>query len=209
MSEPDPVGSAVPAASTLVKLPQSRGSKGCSTVHVEDGSRWGIEGSRVYVKRQSDYCCRPPWRCFLATPTLLRELRALRAWRALGIRVPEVVAYRQQGTRAELAVMEVCHALELGAAVAQPKADRRAIVVALATALARVHHAGWTHGALASEHILVSMGDGYAITFIDLEKAKRGRRLRKRDLERFWRHNGYLTAAERSLFEAAYEAALS
>jgi tRNA A-37 threonylcarbamoyl transferase component Bud32 len=125
----------------------------------------------------------------------------------MGIRVPQVIAYRQQGTQAELAIAEVSGAVPLNEAVARCGADRNKILQRLASALGRVHRAGWTHGALGSEHILVHAEEDYAITFIDLEKAKRSRMLRSHDLDRFWRRNGFLTAADRNLFEAEYDAA--
>jgi tRNA A-37 threonylcarbamoyl transferase component Bud32 len=176
-------------------------------VHIESGTAWGIEECRVFVKRQSDYICRPPWRAFLATPTLLREHRALLAWRKLDVGTPEIVAYRQNGTDAVLVVREVSGSQPLQEALEMPGADRNQIVINLAGALGRVHRARWVHGALYSPHILVRTEEGYAVNFIDLEKAKRSRRLRRNDLDRFWRHNRYFSAAEAALFEAEYQAA--
>ena len=191
----------------LVKPPQSRRTRGRSSVHIESGSAWGIEECRVYVKRSTDYICRPPWRGFRATPTLLRERRALVAWRKLKIGTPEIVAYRQEGLNAVLVVREVPGTRSLQEALEMPGADRNQIVTNLAGALARLHRAGWAHGALYSPHILVRPEEGYAVIFIDLEKAKRSRRLRRKDLNRFWRHNRYFTALEVALFEAEYRAA--
>ncbi len=193
--------------SALVKPPQSRRARGSSTVHVESGAAWGIEECRVFVKRQSDYICRPPWRAFLATPTLHREHRALLAWRKLDIGTPEIVAYRQKGTDAVLVVREVSGSQPLQEALEMPGADRNQIVTNLAAALARLHRAHWVHGALYSQHVLVRPEEGYAVIFIDLEKAKHSRRLRENDLSRFWRHNRYFSAAEVDLFEAEYQAA--
>lgn len=207
MSQPEPDRADRCDGSDLIKPPQSRRSGGVSSVHLEPGERWGLDGQRVYVKRQTDYYCRPPWRVFLATPTLRRELRALQAWRALGIRVPAVVAYRQQGSSAELVVAEVLDAVPLEQAMRRSGSDRQRVVIRLARALGRLHRSGWTHGSLGSPHILVGTED-CAITFIDLEKAKRSGRLRRRDLDRFWRRTGWFTPAERSLFAAEYRAAL-
>jgi len=207
MSRPEPLPGEGGNVAELVKPPQSRRAGGVSSVYLEPGGRWGVDGPRVYVKRQTGYYCRPPWRGFLATPTLRREVRALRAWRNLGLPVPEVVAYRQQGRGAELAVMEVRGAVPLDEAMAAPGADRQDIVARLARVLGRLHRSGWTHGALSAEHILVSITDG-GITLIDLEKAKRSRRLRRRDLERLRRRTDWFTPEERSLFEAEYRASL-
>lgn len=176
-------------------------------MHIESGAAWGIEECRVFVKRQSDYICRPPWRAFLATPRLHREQRALLAWRNLGVGTPEIVTYRRKGTDAVLVVREVSDSQPLQEALEMPGADRNQIVSNLAAVLARVHRARWVHGALYSPHILVQPEEGYAVIFIDLEKAKRSRRLRRNDLDRFWRHNRYFTTAEVTLFEAEYQTA--
>jgi tRNA A-37 threonylcarbamoyl transferase component Bud32 len=117
-----------------------------------------------------------------------------------------VVRYQQRGLSAELALAEVRDAVPLEQAMARPDADRQGIVIRLAKFIGRLHRAGWTHGALASEHILVCPDDG-TITFIDLEKAKRSRRRRGRDLERLWRHSPFFKPEERALFEAEYDAA--
>lgn len=206
MSQAEPVGRAASPAAKLVKLPQHRRG-GTSAVYLEPGGPWGLEEQRVYVKRQSNYYCRPPWRCFLATPTLRREVRALRAWRRLGIPVPVLVSYRQEGLNAELALAEVVGALPLAEAFADPCADRLRIIVNLATHLGRLHRAGWTHGSLRSEHILVLPSDS-TVVFLDLEKARRSRRLRERDLARFWRSADFLRSEERVTFQSWYEAAL-
>ena len=76
-------------------------------MYLEPGDRWGRPAAQVYAKRQRAYYCRPVWRLFRRTPTLRRELRALRACCALGIPVPDVVAYHESGPEAELVIEAV------------------------------------------------------------------------------------------------------
>lgn len=186
----------------LVKAPQSRRGRGNSVVHLESGQDWGLGGSRVYVKRQEGYWCRPIWRLFRKTPTLRRELRGLRACKRLGVEVPEVVHYEDDGTRATLVLAEVEDALPLHQALAQPHADRAAILRSVAGAVARLHEGGWSHGALYGAHILVRAGAPPQVVLIDLEKARFSPFSRRRDLDRLVRRSRFLDAEDaRTLFE--------
>ncbi len=199
MSPPDRV---------LVKAPQSRRGRGVSTVHLEPASRWGGGEGRVYVKRQSGYYCRPPWRGFRRTPTLRRELRGLAACRNLGIPAPRVVSYRQWNGDAELVLAEV-EGLPLDQALERcSAAERAAIVGNVASLIGRLHRAGWTHGALYPHHILVGAAPDHRVAFIDLEKARRNPLRRRSDLARFWRHDRQLQPDERALFQRRYRSAL-
>lgn len=193
-----------------VKAPQSRDGKGISAVYVEPGRDWGSEAERVYVKRQNAYFCRPVWRLFRKTPTLRRELRGLTACRRLGVAVPDVVTYREAGSTAELVLAEVLGAEPLNQALLRPGADRDAIVASVADAIGRLHRAGWTHGALYADHILVMNEPPHRVVLIDLEKARHSRLRRRTDLDRFRRHNAaHLSPAEADAFERRYHTALS
>jgi len=188
---------------TLVKPPQARRGSGLSEVRLEPGAGWGLPAGRVYVKSQRNYTCRPAWRLWRRTPTLLREYRALQACRRLGINVPQVVHYAQQGLEARLVVAEIEGALPLADALAQPGADRRRILVELGEVLARLHAAGWSHGALYGEHILVRAGRVIEVFLIDFEKARRSRRLAAADLARLLRRSPFLTDSDwRCLLDA-------
>jgi tRNA A-37 threonylcarbamoyl transferase component Bud32 len=188
----------------LIKAPQKRAQHGMSAVFLESAATWHASGEHVYVKRQDDYWCRPPWRLFRRTPTLRRELRGLSACRRLGVPVPEVVHYHEAGLKAELVLMEVRDALPLDEALTAPAADRPAIVDRVACTVARLHRGGWSHGALYPSHVLVGTAPDYPVTLIDLEKARHTRLRRRNDLERFWRHTAMLTAEERIAFERRY-----
>ncbi len=192
-----------------VKPPQSRGGKGVSAVYLEPAARWGSGTGRVYVKRQEGYFCRPAWRAFRRTPTLRRELRGLIACGRLEVPVPAVVAYREDGLRAELVLQEVPGALPLDQALDRHGRDRAAILDDLATVIARLHRGGWTHGALYPDHILVR-DRVLDVVLIDLEKARRSRLRRRSDLDRFWRHNGQLMSDRETVhFRRHYRDALN
>ena len=190
----------------LVKPAQTRG-QGYSKVYRCPGTDWPelATGSFVYIKTQSEYTCRPIWRACRRTPTLQRELRALLACRKIGLNVPEVIGYQQEGLAAELVISEIADALTLQEALASADADRQQILSNAGHIIGRMHAHGWTHGALNQDHILIQPLADNRAALIDFEKARRSRRLIKADLERFWRRNNYLSSADRTTFEKAYK----
>lgn len=190
-----------------VKPPQQRRGRGFSVVQRVPGSEWGQACPEVFVKTQRDYWCRPPWRLWRRTPTLRRELRALRALCRIGLAVPRVIDYREDAGGAELVVEGVVGALPLDEALARPEARRDRIVANAARAVALLHRSGWIHGALGDEHILVQPALADRVVLIDFEKARRNGALAGRDLARLWRHVSGLTEAEIARFRELYEAA--
>jgi tRNA A-37 threonylcarbamoyl transferase component Bud32 len=192
-------------ASELVKPPQSRDGRGISAVYLEPAERWGLEPGQVYVKRQEEYYCRPAWRLFRRTPTLRRELRALTACHRLDIPVPEVVRYDEQGPNAELVIAEIADSQPLGDSLKERAAERHAILDRVAQTVARLHRAGWYHGALYPTHILVGRAPSLDVTLIDFEKARRSRYRRREDLDRLLRYLApLLERAELVAFEQTY-----
>jgi len=192
---------------TLVKPPQARRGSGLSEVRLECGAEWGWPAGRVYVKSQHNYTCRPAWRLWRRTPTLLREYRALQACSRLGIKVPLVLDYAQRGLEARLVLAEIDGAVALPEALARPDADRPRILLELGQVLARLHAAGWAHGALYGDHILVRSGATIEVFLIDFEKARRSRRLAAADLARLLRRSPFLTDADRRCLLDAYRRA--
>ena len=188
----------------LVKAVQFRGS-GMSCVLLDERVHWDGGSGQVYVKRQRNYTCRPAWRAYRRTPTLARQLRALRALHQVGFNVPEIVSYRQAGLDAELVIAEIEGGIPLSNALARPDADRQKILSNAARLIRALHAAGWTHGALNAEHIFIQPEHEFDAALIDLEKARRGRRRRGADLERIWRRNPELTAQDRACFESTYQ----
>lgn len=189
-----------------IKPPQSRRGRGFSVVHIEPGPAWGLSGGRVYVKRQEGYWCRPAWRLFRKTPTLRRELRGLFACMRLGVDVPGVVHYEDDGKRATLVLTEVAEALPLDQALARPGADRAAILRSVADAIARLHAGGWSHGALGGPHILVREGAAAPVVLIDLEKARFSPLQRRQDLNRLIRRCRFLGPDDARALIAQYRA---
>jgi tRNA A-37 threonylcarbamoyl transferase component Bud32 len=184
---------------------QSRRGRGNSTVWLDAAEGWGGKpGSRAYVKQQQDYCCRPAWRAWRRTPLLAREFRALQACRKLGLKVPDVLHFERRGQAATLVLAEVENSLPLDQALASQPQAREQMLVAVGTYLGRLHRAGWYHGALYSHHLLICGGKEHTLCLIDFEKARRSRRRRDEDLQRFWRHNGHLAANDRETITRAY-----
>lgn len=178
-----------------------------STVHIEPAASWGAGDGRVYVKRQREYFCRPVWRFGRRTPLLVRELRGLNAARRLGLPVPEVVAFQQADGESVLVLREIAGARALREALLEAGQQRQALVARVGALIGKLHSAGWVHGALYSDHLLVGMGADPVVYLIDFEKATRNPLRRVDDLERFWRRNDYLTDRDRLAFETAYRRA--
>lgn len=193
--------------SELVKPPQSRRGQGLSWVTVEPAADWQAGSGRVFVKHQQGYWCRPIWRQFRRTPLLLRELRGLKACQRKGIEVPRIVDYQDDGIDSLLILVEVANAQPLDEALARTDADRGTIISRTAQLIGRLHRAGWSHGALYPQHILISRNDDCQATLIDLEKARRNPLKRGADLARFWRHAPALSEAEKAQFASHYRLA--
>lgn len=187
---------------------QRRRGKGSSTVWLEAGEQWGAgPGERAFVKQQSDYCCRPAWRAWRKTPLLVREARALQACAHLGLAVPRVLYFNAGKQSATLALGELADHAPLDTALAAANSQtRRRILEQLGSYVGRLHRAGWYHGALYAHHILI--GPDTTPCLIDFEKARRSRRRRREDLDRFWRHNSFLNQADKTTILRAYRQAL-
>ncbi len=192
-------------SSAILISSQSRRGRGSSSVWLDTAEPWGGDPeTRAYIKQQNDYCCRPAWRAWRRTPLLLREYRALEACRALGLKVPRVLHFETSGVVASMILEEVCNAEPLDHAL-QASAHTRALILSqVGEYLGRLHHAGWYHGALYAHHMLIGRAAGHELCLIDFEKARRSRHRQREDLQRFWRHNAYLSTADRQFIEQAY-----
>ncbi|MCP5178882.1 MAG: phosphotransferase [Pseudomonadales bacterium] len=186
-----------------VKPPNRRGN-GISRVHrTSDPAITGNCCATAYVKTQEGYFCRTWWSLGRRVPTFRREVRALRRLQVLGIAVPQILAYDDDGVRARLVLAEVAQALPFDLAMATfPEAAER-IVANAADLIARLHGAGWNHGALYPDHILVQGPPAFAVTLIDVEKAARGWWHRS-DLDRLRRRTRFPTPQLAQCFERAY-----
>lgn len=190
-----------PHAGELVKDVQRRGRKGYSAIRLVSS-----DAGRVFVKSQKDYTCRPAWRCFRKTPTLTREYRALHAFKALHIGVPDIVYFKEENTMAELALAEIRNAVPLDQAL-EDTAKVRTVLETLANLVGKIHRHGWTHGSLRPEHILVR---GTDIFLIDLEKARLGGKNRQRqDVDRLCRSIDFVLKDDIDFFKQVYTVSLT
>jgi len=166
---------------------------------------------RVIVKQQWEYMYRPVWNLGRSTPTVRNELRALSAFQRLGISVPSVVSYLEDGARAELVTVKIPQAVSMTVAMHDCPELAERIAISVALQLRRMHEHAWVHGALYPEHILVNQlrcGTAPQVFLIDLEKAKRSNKT-KPDMERFWRYARFPNAEIAYCFEQAYSSPLS
>ncbi len=165
-----------------------------------------------YVKRQERFFCHPTWNLGRPTPTLRRELRALRFAARHGLAVPQVLAYGEGSDgRALLALAAIAPALDLESAL-PAGADRRLLLAEVGDTLARMHRLRLRHGALYPKHILVrtDADPGTRVALIDFEKARRPA-LRARgiahDLRQLLRHALFLDQDDRAVLAEAYRRA--
>ena len=165
-----------------------------------------------YVKRQERFFCHPLWNLGRPTPTLRRELRALRFAARHGLPVPQVLAYGEGSDgRALLALAAIAPALDLEAAL-HAGADRPLLLAEVGDTLARMHRLRLRHGALYPKHILVraDAAAGARVALIDFEKARRPA-LRARgitdDLQQLLRRAPFLDNGDRDVLAGAYRRA--
>jgi tRNA A-37 threonylcarbamoyl transferase component Bud32 len=137
----------------------------------------GNERLPAFLKREH----RVPWKERLASAWAghgwasksWREARTLRNLRQVFGGCPDWIAAGEAGGEAFLLVREVQGAVELVRLLASlPSADRRRLARGIGEELARLHAAGYTHGDLYANHVLV---DPYTerICFIDWQRAVR------------------------------------
>jgi len=202
--------SSVSHEDTLVKAPQSRRGKGLSTVRRTSGAPWGMADQAVYVKTQVDYETRPAWRLWRKTPTFACEYRALQACHQLSLNVPEVVSFRTEERGAELVLAEIADAELLPEFIEHASAERaQHVLYELGRMVARLHDAGWVHGALAGAHCLVQPTADDRVWLIDFEKSRHTHRKSRcgADLQRFGRRSPYLSERQLDSFREGYASA--
>jgi tRNA A-37 threonylcarbamoyl transferase component Bud32 len=180
-------------------------------------------GPTLYIKRQQGHLFRS-WRYPLGRPTCLREARALAHFQELGVLVPVLRFFGLKKEKLWSGIL-VTEALPEGFvnlddfysrsdATATPD-QRKAVVEALATTLARLHQHRWQHCSLMTKHIFVRiLGSGEyetsttaQIALLDLERARRqplAKRAARRDLAFLFDHLPYWTKEEWRLFDRHY-----
>lgn len=164
----------------------------------------GVDGRLLYRKQQVDHCYRD-WRHPFGEPTVLREQRALRAFAALGVRVPQLVycATRQRDGQQQAVLvtaalegfdsLESCYARGDQLRWSEPQRSR--IFRQLGSLLARLHQARWQHGCLYPKHIFLRIdGEAVELALLDLEKSRRRltrQRAARHDLRQLRRHSSW------------------
>lgn len=159
---------------------------------------------------------------FLGTPRFFRELRWSQRLSDAGILTPRMLAgaWHRSGPvhRADVATerLDGADLATLFFAASPPQGeDRRAILVAVAQAVRRLHDAGIVHPDLQLRNVLVVPGaDGPAAALLDVDscRASRGAAAARGNLRRFFRswekwnrlRGPLLTARDRADFAAAY-----
>jgi tRNA A-37 threonylcarbamoyl transferase component Bud32 len=167
-------------------------------------------GQLLYIKRQLGHLHRS-WRYPLGRPTVLRELHAMQALRALGIRVPALVYGGAQHRGGQWRALLVSEALEGFVSLEQWYAGERPeaglnlrMLQQLARMLERLHRAGWQHGCLYAKHIFVKpgtglQGDEVEVALLDLEKSRRrwfAAAASRHGLAQLQRHRGGMPEAD-------------
>lgn len=165
----------------------------------------GGDGRLLYRKQQVDHAYRD-WLHPFGEPTVLREQRALQAFAALGVPVPELVfcaTRRRDGRQQALlvtAALEGFASLEAlyadGAAQRWSDGLKIRVFRRLGGLLARLHRTRWQHGCLYPKHIFVRI-DGeeqVEVALLDLEKSRRRfsrQRAARHDLRQLRRHSSW------------------
>ncbi|MBB3104206.1 lipopolysaccharide kinase InaA family protein [Azomonas macrocytogenes] len=174
------------------------GVSGVQRLHCSDGRL-------LYSKQQTNYCYRS-LRHPLGEPTILRENRALLAFAALGIGVPQVVYCGVRLIEKHRDALLITVALEgfdslkacyeRGDQLQWSAALKEHIFRQLGRMLSRLHRARWQHGALYDNHVFLRVRPDQSIelALLDLEKSRRrlSRRLAERhDMSKLRRHSAW------------------
>lgn len=157
----------------------------------------------LYSKRQVGHNYRS---CFypLPRPTVLRELRAIKAIGALGIKVPEVIYCGAKKRTRQWHALLVTKAL-LGFCSLEDwyrnqrhldAVQNECMLRVLGVTLCRLHLSRWQHGCLYAKHIFVRVeqteqGPEAEIALIDLEKSRQrftAKAAANHDLQQLHRH---------------------
>ncbi len=193
--------------------PQTRRGGAC-----EVGLMQFPDGAHYIVKRQRGQLRRSGRHPLRGVPRAQHEFINLQRCRRFGVAVPEPVYFarrcRPDGVHTVLVTRALVGYGALNAALSGP--GRRAVIQAVAQALARLHGAGMRHNSLYPKHVWVAdaLWDGAALAseqagvyFIDWESGHRTwsrRRAMLRDLDSLNRHSDGWRRTERLAFLHSY-----
>lgn len=179
----------------------------------------------LYVKRQTGHLFRN-FRYPFGRPTVLREKCAYRAYRQLGIQVPELVYFGVDKCQGHWRGLLVTAELEGFVSLADwYRVDARAywgedihrqMLHKLAHTLSRLHSARWRHGCLYPKHIFVHVNallkGGVNIALLDLEKSRRLWRISRAsgdDMAQLKRHRGDMPDQDWAFLQRQYKHCLT
>lgn len=165
--------------------------------------------SLLYLKRQVGHLSRSV-RYPLGRPTVAREARALAAYRAAGVRVPETVFSAVRKVQGQWQGLLVTQALSgyvsldqwyaSDAPVRHGAAVHRHMLRELAATLSRAHAHGLQHGCLYAKHVFIRVhSHGVEVALLDLEKSRRRWRRSaavRHDLTQLYRHRDGMPQAD-------------
>ncbi|MDR0702799.1 MAG: lipopolysaccharide kinase InaA family protein [Azoarcus sp.] len=184
-------------------------------------SRLALEGRAYYLKRQRNHLTRSITRPY-GEPTFVREFRAIKRLRTLGVPALDVVFFacrRLPGKtprKVDECAILLTRALDGWRAMDRwlaqwetlSGATRAGLLAACGKTARQLHASGLTHGCFYPKHVFLREADGgFEATLIDLEKVRPaylGRRDRQRDLDQFFRHASALGESEADALLAAY-----
>ena len=173
----------------------------------------------VFVKRQQDHCYRSLRHPLRGRPTFERELRNIQAYRACGVPTLEPVYFGwrwQRGHQQAILITRelegFCSLLEVQRQWAEqgppPRAQRLALLEALATLAGRMHGCGLQHNCFYPKHLFLRpRANGWELRVIDLEKTKYRRfrdAARVRDLSTLGRYARGWSRSDRLRFFLRY-----
>lgn len=198
-----------------VELPNERRGGQSGVQRLKDEA-----GKTLYRKYQVNHCYRD-LKHPLGEPTIRREQRALLAFSALGVKVPEIVfcgTRKHQGHWEALLVTEELQGFvsleslyESGAVAQWSDSVRSKVFEQLGQLLARLHAQRWQHGCLYPKHIFVHQtGDEVCLALLDLEKTRQRwtvQQAARHDLSQLRRRSTF-SAADWAKLMAAHEQVL-
>lgn len=167
-------------------------------------------GQGYFVKRQKKHVYREVHRLFMRIPTLRREFRNIQRLKRIGIRVPEVVLYAENGLDSLLVIKALTGFEDLNDYLRKisDKLLRQQLFRNLASKLLKMHMSHMHYGSLYGKHVMVNIEDPSDIALIDLESLRytlRREHNAAKDLSQLFRHTQGITNDEWTLVIEAYE----
>lgn len=180
-------------------------------------SRYRLDSSGIFIKRQENHFYRAPITCFLPRATFAREFDNILRFVSLGIPTLDLIYFGHRTLKGKVQAILITRELEgyqsLDSLEIQNRSQtdpeyKKKLFAKLASEIHKMHECHMQHNCLYPKHIFVkSLEDGIDVRFIDLEKAKwRPFKLHAslRDLGTLYRHAGEWRATDKLRLFLAY-----